>query len=314
MPKRKVSGSSAAKRGVMAILSPAKTLDLSPIDEEGISLEWTYPDVDADKTKTIAKILKSKEQSQLAKLLNISTKLAATAHRYWSDFQYHVDGQNDTNESSMKASIFSFSGAAYQGLDIATCSQDDLLYLQDSLRIIDPLYGVLRPLDLMQPYRLEMATKKVFPEDKTVKLAEYWREAVTARLAQDLSDNDRTVTQRILLNLASDEYSAAVDANALPSDASYVKVVFRQEGRIIAVHAKRARGLMVRYLAQNNVDDFDGVKDFNLEGYTFQEDESDETTLVFDREKPETNTTGKNKTETTSKKGSNGRKRAKSKN
>lgn len=136
--------------------------------------------------------------------------------------------------------------------------------MQENLRIIDPLYGVLRPLDLMQPYRLEMATKSLFSgDDKKLKLADFWRPSVCNTLANDLKGRD----DKILLNLASDEYSAAVDDALLPEDTRYIKIVFREEGRTIAVHAKRARGLMVRYLAENEVKGLDGVKQFDSEGY-----------------------------------------------
>lgn len=157
-------------------------------------------------------------------------------------------------------------------------------YLQDNLRIVDPLYGVLRPLDLMQPYRLEMATRKALPGE-TIKLADFWKESVTARLKKDLEAHGGTTACPILLNLASDEYSAAVDPNALPDSAAYVKVVFWEGGRTIAVHAKRARGLMARYLAENDTNDLEGVRAFAEEGYGFVDSESDETKIVFDRQK-----------------------------
>jgi cytoplasmic iron level regulating protein YaaA (DUF328/UPF0246 family) len=153
-------------------------------------------------------------------------------------------------------------------------------YLQDNLRIVDPLYGVLRPLDRMQPYRLEMATRNLFKERK-IKLADYWKTAVTQRLGQDLEA--RPVP--ILLNLASDEYSAAVDPGALPEGTKYIKVVFWEEGRVVSVHAKRARGLMARFLAENKSSDLKDVQKFAEEGYGFVKSKSDETTLVFDRRK-----------------------------
>ena len=158
---------------------------------------------------------------------------------------------------------------------------DSLQYLQSNLRIIDPLYGVLRPLDIMQPYRLEMATRNVFPTDKSMKLATYWQQNVTERLSEELTNRN----DLILLNLASDEYSAAVDSKSLPTGTQYIRIVFRQEGRVIAVHAKRARGLMARHLAEMKAESLEDVKSFNMEGYSFVKDESNETALVFDRKK-----------------------------
>ena len=189
----------------------------------------------------------------------------------------------DPMESSLqKPCIFSFAGAAYQGLQVATCSDEALMYMQNNLRIVDPLYGVLRPLDLIQPYRLEMATKKAFPDAETVKLSDFWKSSVCAFLSRDLSRRE----DKILLNLASDEYSAAVDGASLPSGTRFIKIVFWDDGRTIAFHAKRARGLMVRYLAMNSVDTIEGIQNFTDEGYFFVASKSDDATFVFDRRKP----------------------------
>jgi len=167
------------------------------------------------------------------------------------------------------------------------CSSDAVLYMQNNLRIIDPLYGILRPLDRMQPYRLEMATRNVFGKDDTTKLNDLWKESVTQQLARELALRPRS-DQQILLNLASDEYAAAVDATMLQEAApnsKYVKVVFRDQGRVVAVHAKRARGLMVRFVAETQAKTLEDVQDFDAEGYKLVVKESDESTLVFDRPK-----------------------------
>jgi len=159
--------------------------------------------------------------------------------------------------------------------------------MQNNLRIIDPLYGILRPLDRMQPYRLEMATRNVFGKDDTTKLNDLWKESVTQQLARELALRPRS-DQQILLNLASDEYAAAVDATMLQEAApnsKYVKVVFRDQGRVVAVHAKRARGLMVRFVAETQAKTLEDVQDFDAEGYKLVVKESDESTLVFDRPK-----------------------------
>lgn len=153
--------------------------------------------------------------------------------------------------------------------------------MQKNLRIVDPLYGVLRPLDVMQPYRLEMASKNVFPDAVKIKLAEYWRPSVSEFLAKDLSRREN----KTILNLASEEYSAAVDTAALPDGTRFIKVVFWEDGRTISIHAKRARGLMVRYLAEHAVETIEEVQKFNDEGYSFVESKSDETMMVFDRRK-----------------------------
>jgi len=270
--------------GIMMILSPAKTLDLTPfVEPSSDSSDSTFPPLttpqcDTSKTKAVSTAMKHRSKKDLEKLLGISSNLAATSHGYWTDY--------DTPGNSTKPAIYSFSGAAYQGLDISTCSIAAVRYMQCNLRIVDPLYGALRPLDAMQPYRLEMATKKVLKDETTneeVKdLAGWWKPSVTSSLCDDLEKR----TERILINVASDEYSAAVDAHSLPEGTQYIKIVFRQEGRVIAVHAKKARGMMVRYLAENDVRDVEGIRQFDVEGYTFREGESSEDTIVFDRPKP----------------------------
>ena len=192
----------------------------------------------------------------------------------------HVD-MSKRQGGEVKPCIYSFSGTAYNGLDVSTLSSESIDYLQENLRIVDPLYGVLRPLDMMQPYRLEMATRNVFPNDKTIKLASWWQPSVTKRLSEELLGRK----DKILLNLASDEYSAAVDVTSLPEGSHFVRVVFREEGRVIGVQAKRARGLMSRYLSEIGAQSLEDVKSFDSEGYSFVEGASDDTTMVFDRKK-----------------------------
>lgn len=261
-------------RGIMMILSPAKTLDLSPPSSELLQLAPapTEPEVHRQ-TIEIAKAMKHRSDTELGKILSVSKSLQSAAAGYWRDFTVEA-----TDRGDRKPCIFCFSGAAYQGLQATECSSSALSYLQGNLRIIDPVYGVLRPMDLIQPYRLEMGTKKVLDEHK---LVDYWKETVTERLSHDLSQHEPA----ILLNLASDEYSAAVDASSLPTAVSYVKVVFQEEGRVVAVHAKRARGLMARYLAENNVQDLEGVRLFAEGGYELVQSKSDDNCLVFDRKK-----------------------------
>jgi len=260
----------------MMILSPAKTLNLSPLEHSPATT--TIPHCNVEKTKEIMQAIKKRTQAELGKLLGISANLAQTAHEYWSNMETDISNRDS---SVVKPCIYAFAGTAYDGVQVSSLDEDSLQYLQSNLRIIDPLYGVLRPLDIIQPYRLEMATRNVFPNDKSMKLATYWQQNVTERLSDDLTNR----INLILLNLASDEYSAAVDSKILPTDTQYIRIVFQQEGRVIAVRAKRARGLMARYLAQIKAESLEDVKSFNMEGYSFVKYESNETMLVFDRKK-----------------------------
>ena len=264
------------KNGIMMILSPAKTLDLSPMSKilSG-QLEPTEPDCDRDCTGQVVKAMKKRNGGDLKKLLKLSAKLAETAAGYWADFALDRNG-----DATLKPCIYAFSGAAYQGLQIHKCEEKSVAYMQDFLRIVDPVYGLLRPLDRIQPYRLEMATRGVL-DDKKIKLADFWSDSVTKRLSKELEN----CSDPVLLNLASDEYSAAVDSSCLPENARFIKVVFWENGRVVSVHAKRARGLMVRYIAESQACSVDKVKEFSEEGYSFQDAKSDETTFVFDRPK-----------------------------
>lgn len=255
----------------MMILSPAKTLDLEPYDG---NLETTWPQCDAAKTLEVVRAMKRRSEKELTKLLSISANLGKTAGEYWQNFQ---EDSTDENAES-KPCIYAFSGIAYQGVQIHKCTDEAVTYLQNNLRIIDPLYGALRPMDNIQPYRLEMATKGVF-SNKKVKLHEFWKESVTASIARDLGERE----DKILLNLASDEYSSALDEIGLPEGTRYVKCIFLDNGRVVTVHAKRARGLMTRFVAEQKCQTVDDVKKFDYENYSFDASKSDELRLVFER-------------------------------
>mmetsp|Transcript_17674 Transcript_17674/g.23576 ORF Transcript_17674/g.23576 Transcript_17674/m.23576 type:complete len:332 (+) Transcript_17674:3-998(+) len=281
----------------MMILSPAKTLDLTPYDENNDFPSLTTPSCDSAKTSIVASSMKKRKKADLTKLLSISAKLGDTAYQYWSDF----DLENKNNPSS-KPAMFAFDGPAYKALSATTCSPSIASYLQNNLRIIDPLYGVLRPLDTIQPYRLEMASKNVLSskemmdgDTKLKSLADWWSAVVTSSLSSELEQKEN---EKILVNLASDEYSSAVTSSSLPEGTQYIKVVFQTGGKVASVHAKRARGLMARYIAEHNVQDVKGLKGFDLEGYSLKEEgkKKGEDVLVFDREKPPPKATAAKKT------------------
>jgi len=222
--------------------------------------------------------------------------------KYWQDFTF--DDAPSSSTSFSKPAIFSFSGAAYQGLNapqFLETSSDPisvkaLSYLQSNLHIIDATYGVLKPMDQMQPTRLEMATKGLQLDNgsdqssdkkKGTNLSEFWKPSVTNYLQKEIQSRPNPKNPIIVLNLASDEYSSAVHVpDLLEIEVKYIKAVFQQEGRVIAVHAKRARGLMVRYLATNQISIMEGIQQFNEEGYSYIPSRSTDEILVFDRKKP----------------------------
>jgi len=304
--------------GILMILSPAKTLDLTsdlPFDGED-DLPLTRPECSLEQTTQVATAMKSLSAAALTKKLKVSAKLGQTAFEHWQNFAV-TDNHAETEEAGVaipvlfeRPCVYTYSGAAYQGLNVRDCSREAVLYLQHNLRILSAVYGLLRPLDQIQPYRLEMGTTNVLlpnnsNSSSSPKLAQFWSEAVTASLSNDLlltncknddNDDDCTTDGPILLNLASDEYAAAVDPQALlPPHSRYIKAVFQDDGRVVAVHAKRARGLMVRYLAEHRVRDLNGIRSFDSEGYRLVDAQSDDTTLVFHRAKQQQPVAAKNK-------------------
>ncbi|KAL7447783.1 hypothetical protein ACHAWC_000106, partial [Mediolabrus comicus] len=161
--------------------------------------------------------------------------------------------------------------------------------MSNNLYILDPVYGVLRSLDPMQPYRLEMGVKGIVANDdcnkqgKKETLASYWKDSVTSYLGKELNNNNKSSSApSILANLASDEYSSSIDISSLPPNTIYLNIIFRHQGRVLSVHAKKARGLMARYLSQTNAQTLEDVANFNLENYNCIPNEKDEKWTVID--------------------------------
>ena len=198
-----------------------------------------------------------------------------------------IHKQHPISENQPCMHLMELHSRAFKGIQPLSCNDETLLYLQSNLRVIDPLYGVLRPMDLIQPYRLEMNTKAILKDLETdeKKLADWWSNSVTNNLCNDLKSREKE-EHRVVVNLASDEYSGAVNVDTLEEGGyKFIKVVFQQDGRVIAIHAKKARGLMVRYIAENQLDSVEGIKDFDVDGYSYIDSKSDTNKLVFDRSK-----------------------------
>ncbi|GLD99602.1 hypothetical protein PINS_up008328 [Pythium insidiosum] len=185
-----------------------------------------------------------------------------------------------------KQAVLSFNGPAYQGLEASELSADDLAFAQRRLRILCGLYGVLRPLDLIQAYRLEMGQK--FANARGKDLYVFWG----SKIAQELNDSFEALSKhdaslaespKILVNVASQEYFKSIDVDSLDDDVQIVECVFKDDGKIKSVYAKRARGLMCRYLIEKRITTIDGIKKFDLEGYKFSAKESDDSTFVYNR-------------------------------
>ena len=243
------------------LISPAKSLNLTskiPIDE------FTNP-VFSKETSEI--ILKLKEMSvrSLGTLLGVSEKLADLN---WSRNQNFKLSSNSKSNSSFRPCIYTFDGDVYSGFDAYSISASNIKTMQNNLRILSGLYGILKPLDLIQPYRLEMGTK--IKLRGTNQLHEFWVDLVTKYLDSELSSDD------ILLNLASKEYFNAVDSNKI--GAKIISPIFKDYSngklKIISFYAKKARGLMARYIIDNNSKNLEHILRFNSAGYTFSENET----------------------------------------
>ena len=250
------------------LISPAKSLDFdSNID----SLKCTQP-VFLNKTSQINSVLKDKSPKDLMQLQGISQKLSDLN---WKRNNDYVDNHNNKNS---RPAVFAFNGDVYSGIDVKTLSEDKVYDLQKSLRILSGYYGVLKPLDLIQPYRLEMGTKLAVNGSEN--LYKFWSENITNSILDEMSTED------LLINLASNEYFEAF--NKKKFDGRIISPVFKDfkngKLKIISFYAKKARGMMVRYIVDNEVSSYNELLGFNLGNYSYNEAEtSDGNFPVFTR-------------------------------
>lgn len=254
---------------MLIVLSPAKSLDYkTPAKVKAPTL----PEFVSESAKLIADLKKLSPQ-EVANLMGLSDQLAALnvgRYRDWS--------KKFTEENS-KPAIYAFDGDVYDGFDVKTLDAKAIAFAQDHIRILSGLYGALRPLDLMQPYRLEMGTS--FKNARGKDLYAFWGERVTDSLKQVLEQQKKPV----LLNLASEEYFKVLQAKNL--DCPVISPIF-QDGKdgkykIISFYAKRARGLMARYVVENRITDAADLKGFNLDGYKYVPSESKPEKPLFRR-------------------------------
>lgn len=255
---------------MIIVLSPAKTLDYEP---QSHTKKSSTPDF-LDDSKELIDVLKKKSKSQIAKLMSLSDKLAELNVQRYKDWRIPFDAEN------AKQCLLAFKGDVYQGFEFDDWKAADFMFAQKHLRILSGLYGVLRPLDLMQPYRLEMGTKLKTERGKD--LYAFWGDRITTAINLAI----KTSRSKAFVNLASNEYFGAVNAKDL--EVPIVTPVFKDEKngkfKIISFFAKKARGMMANYIIQNRIKDPDGLRDFDVAGYRFDEDSSDEHTLTFLRD------------------------------
>src|SRR6218665_358596 len=249
------------------VISPAKSLNF---EKELPTETFTEPQF-LKQAATIQRTLKKKKPKALSELMEISDKLAEL------NWQRNQDWQTPFTKEKARPAVYAFDGDVYHGLDVYTLPIDKLNDLQDKLRILSGLYGLLKPLDLMQAYRLEMGTKMPVGEYKN--LHEFWKPTVTKALNKELKKDE------LFVNLASNEYFSAVDVKALKVPVITPDFKDYKDGKLkmISFFAKKARGMMVRYIIDTNAETIDDLKGFNYEGYQFDANLSKGNHLVFTR-------------------------------
>jgi cytoplasmic iron level regulating protein YaaA (DUF328/UPF0246 family) len=257
---------------MLMVISPAKTLDYTTAP---VIARHTQPQ-HLDDAQLLIEQLRELSPSQVADLMHLSDKLAGlNVARYGSwtpEFTPH----------NAKQALLAFKGDVYTGLAAEDFSEEDFTFAQHHLRMLSGLYGVLRPLDLMQPYRLEMGTKLANPRGKD--LYAFWGDRISTWLNEALEEQG----DNVLLNLASNEYFSAVRRKAL--NARIIDVQFRDlkngEYKIISFYAKKARGLMARYVIRERISEPQQLLDFNYQGYQYDSKLSSPDTLVYLRDQP----------------------------
>lgn len=254
---------------MLIVISPAKTLDLQKRYD---NLPMTEPRF-LEKSKVIMEELSSYDVNSLEKLMKISNKLAVVNKE-----------RNDSwtpNIENAKQAILTFKGEVYRGMDAQSFTDAELFYANDHLRMLSGLYGSIRPFDGIKEYRLEMGTK--IPVKGSKNLYEFWGKTIENSIIEEI----RTHENKVIVNLASKEYFKAIEGVEKLEDIKVITPVFKErrgdEYKIITLKAKNARGLMTRYILQNEIEDIEKIKEFNLDGYEYNEEMSNDSEFVFTR-------------------------------
>ena len=257
---------------MLIVLSPAKRLD---VESPPPVTQATQPRFVAE-AKTLIATLRRYGPAQLAELMSLSDTLAALNVARYASWTPVFDASN------AKQALYMFDGDVYDGLEAHSLGEADLAYAQDRLRILSGLYGVLRPLDFMQPYRLEMGTR--LPTRRGADLYAFWGERIAACLRADLAALEGR--PQVIVNCASAEYFKSIRIEALK--ATIITPVFEERTergwKIVSFHAKRARGMMARYAITHRIEDPEQLKGFDEAGYAWDADASDDHTWRFRRE------------------------------
>ena len=253
---------------MLLVISPAKTLDF----ETPCNAEVSYPRF-REETLELIGVLKEKSHEEIRKLMNLSQNLAELNLSRYRQFK------STKHPKVAKQSIYTFKGDVYVGFEAGTLKNEDILYAQEHLRILSGLYGLLRPLDIIQPYRLEMGTRLAFDDYNT--LYHYWADKIANLMNEELDKQG----DNILLNLASQEYFKALNRKTLKARVVDVKFLDwkNDEYKVISFFAKKARGMMARYIIQNRINEPEGLQGFDYEGYYCDVQHTTPDKLIFKR-------------------------------
>ena len=249
------------------LLSPAKSLDFkTQLPTEKNSFLCFEKEAEY-----LNSILKRKSPKDLSNLMGISSKIADL------NYERNHNWSLPFTQKNARQAVYAFSGDVYRGLDAYSIDDEKIDYMQNTVRIISGLYGLVRPLDLIQPYRLEMGTKLSF--DSNMNLYDYWKEKITNQLNSELSENEP------VLNLASNEYFKAIDSKVIRSEIYSANFKQLKDGnyKTIAIFSKKARGMMTRFIVDNNITEISDIKSFGYDGYRFHNELSTDNELVFTR-------------------------------
>lgn len=251
---------------MLAVISPAKSLDF----DSDIGVHRTTPARFSVETGRLVSAASNLSMKRLKEIMPVSDKLITLNYDRYKDFWNQPE----------RAAIFAFSGDVYTGFEAKSLDQESIDFAQRHVRILSGLYGLLRPLDVIRPYRLEMGTKWA-PRYK--KLTDFWGNKIADLLGQDL-DSDGS---GVIINLASKEYWAAVEHSRTANTARVITIDFREEGpsglRFNSFEAKRARGMMARYICEHRIDNPQALKEFDSDGYRYVSEGSDENSWRFVR-------------------------------
>ena len=254
---------------MLIVISPAKTLDYETVPKTKV---FTTPDYLSQSQQLINR-LRNLSSLDISDLMKVSAKIADL------NFERYDTWKKPFTVKNAKQSILAFKGDVYTGLDAESFKANDFKFAQNHLRVLSGLYGLLRPLDLMQPYRLEMGTK--LKTDMGKNLYEFWGSDITNGLNKQL----KSIKSNYLVNLASIEYFKSVKTKEI--NAEIITPAFKEfkdgDYKIIGIYAKKARGLLSRYIIQNKLNDPEGIKSFNEEGYRFNKTLSKGNDFVFTR-------------------------------